>query len=311
MNRLTRISCLLFVLHSTSNAIANVKITPIGVDSMSSVKPNDLKVEEARTFREPVIPEYYGSNYDRNQPKNFVTSYGGSTTYDRYGGNTYGGNNYENKYGGSSYDNKYGGNSYNKYNTNGYGSNSANGNGYGSNNGNSNGYGSSSYGADRYGSKYPNQDRIGISKYYWIKLFKFQDLIHASINTGYGTTSPGSSIDNKYYIPGGSYNTNTNMNRNPFENSNGVFQQGGQYPGNNPSEHVFDLHNPSTQKSLLLPLAGAALLGVAAALVVNGGALPLFHMGSAGAMYGKRKRRSLADDKFAQHLVYRGYKLKK
>ncbi|CAO1324278.1 unnamed protein product [Diamesa hyperborea] len=253
MNRLTRISCLLFVLHSTSNAIANVKITPIGVDSMSSVKPNDLKVEEARTFREPVIPEYYGSNYERNQPKNFVTSYGGSTTYDRYGGNTYGANNYENKYGGSSYDNKYGGNNYNKYNNNGYGSNS------------------------------------------------------------YGTTSPGSSIDNKYYIPGGSYNTNTNTNRNPFENSNGIFQQGGQYPGNNPLEHGFDLHNPSHQKSLLLPLAGAALLGVAAALVVNGGALPLFHMGSAGAgaMYGKRKRRSLADDKFAQHLVYRGYKLKK
>lgn len=170
MNGLTRISCVLFVLHSTSNAIANVKITPIGVDSMSSVKPNDLKVEEARTFREPVIPEYYGSNYDRSQPKNFVTSYGGSTTYDRYGGNTY-----ENKYGGSAYDNKYGGNSYNKYNTNGYGSNSASGNGYisnsansngyGSNNANSNGYGSTTYGADRYGSKWPNQDRIGISKY--------------------------------------------------------------------------------------------------------------------------------------------------
>ncbi|CAO1362705.1 unnamed protein product [Diamesa serratosioi] len=251
MNRLTCISCLIFLLHSTSNAIANVKITPIGVDSMSSVKPNDLKVEEARTFREPVIPEYYGSNYDRNQAKNFVTSYGGSTTYDRYGGNSYGGNAYENKYGGSSYDNKYGGNTYDKYNTNGYGSNS------------------------------------------------------------YGSTSPGSSVDNKYYIPGGSYNTNTNTNRNPFENSNGGYPQGGQFPGGNPSEHGFEINLPS-HKSLLLPLAGAALLGVAAALVVNGGALPLFHMGGAGAgaMYGKRKRRS-TDDKFTQHLVYRGYKLKK
>ncbi|XP_062560955.1 uncharacterized protein LOC134225138 [Armigeres subalbatus] len=53
-------------------------------------------------------------------------------------------------------------------------------------------------------------------------------------------------------------------------------------------------------KSLLLPIAGAALLGIAAALVANP---VLLHLGAFAA--GKRKRRDVSDN--AQDLAYRGH----
>uniref|UniRef100_A0A1B0DNK6 Uncharacterized protein n=1 Tax=Phlebotomus papatasi TaxID=29031 RepID=A0A1B0DNK6_PHLPP len=52
-------------------------------------------------------------------------------------------------------------------------------------------------------------------------------------------------------------------------------------------------------KSLFLPLAGAALLGVAAALVANPVLLQL------GVISGKRRKRSIPDDDFAHKLAYR------
>uniref|UniRef100_A0A1B0CD45 Uncharacterized protein n=1 Tax=Lutzomyia longipalpis TaxID=7200 RepID=A0A1B0CD45_LUTLO len=52
-------------------------------------------------------------------------------------------------------------------------------------------------------------------------------------------------------------------------------------------------------KSLFLPLAGAALLGVAAALVANPVLLQL------GVISGKRRKRSITDDDHAHKLAYR------
>lgn len=122
MNRLTLTSFVLIILNSLiSSALANVKITPIAVENKSNLKLSDLKVEEAR-YRDPVMPEYYGNDYDRNR-QNFVTgsnygSYGGGmSSYDRYGsgmgGDRYGsglnGDRYGSTYGsGSGYD-RYGG----------------------------------------------------------------------------------------------------------------------------------------------------------------------------------------------------------
>jgi len=104
MNRLTASSVLvaLVLQCALSVVLANVKITPIAVENKSELKSADLKVEEAR-YQNPIMPEYYGSGYDRNR-NGFVTSYG--SNYDRYGSN--GGA--TDRYGGSnSYDsNRYG-----------------------------------------------------------------------------------------------------------------------------------------------------------------------------------------------------------
>lgn len=55
---------------------------------------------------------------------------------------------------------------------------------------------------------------------------------------------------------------------------------------------------------LLLPLAGAALLGIAAyALVTN----PGIAMAAGPVAYGKRRKRSLFDDKLEQHMAYRAH----
>jgi hypothetical protein len=136
MNRLTVSSVALIMLHSALSVLANVKITPIAVENKSNLK-SDLKVEEAR-YQNPlggIMPEYYGSSYDRNR-QNFVTgsSYGGSpygtglSSYDRYGGSSGGGYNSMDRYG-------------------------------------------SNY--DRYGtSQWSNRDRTGISKFEIKKIFK-------------------------------------------------------------------------------------------------------------------------------------------
>lgn len=67
--------------------------------------------------------------------------------------------------------------------------------------------------------------------------------------------------------------------------------------------------NPQFGKSSILPLAGAALLGVAATLVAN----PLLL--NFGVGVGKRKRRSVEDsaavtvgNRLAQNMAYRGYR---
>jgi hypothetical protein len=112
MNQLIVNSVLLVLLQLALSAFANVKITPIAVNSKSGENmKSDLKVEEAR-FRDPVMPEYY----DRNR-QGFVTStydenYGGSA-FDRYGYNNYynkiNNNNFD-RYGSKySLDNKFGG----------------------------------------------------------------------------------------------------------------------------------------------------------------------------------------------------------
>ena len=88
MNQLTVSSVVLIILNLVINAIANVKITPIAVENKSNLK-SDMKVEEARGYQSPIMPEYYGGSYDRNR-QNFVTSSYGSygdtlSNYDRYG----------------------------------------------------------------------------------------------------------------------------------------------------------------------------------------------------------------------------------
>jgi hypothetical protein len=84
MHRLAVSSVVLIILQTVISVVANVKITPIAIES----KKSDLKVEEAR-YQNPVVPEYYGNSYDRNR-QNFVTSnygsYGsGLSNYDRNG----------------------------------------------------------------------------------------------------------------------------------------------------------------------------------------------------------------------------------
>lgn len=88
MHRLAVSSVALIILQSVLSAVANVKITPIAIESKSNLK-SDLKVEEARGYQNPVVPEYYGNSFDRNR-QNFVTSnygsYGsGLSSYDRNG----------------------------------------------------------------------------------------------------------------------------------------------------------------------------------------------------------------------------------
>lgn len=110
MNQLTGFNVILIVLQLTLSVLGNVKITPIAIDS----KKNDMKGEEAR-YTNPIVPEYYGSNYyDRNRQggqNGFLTSYGSQypSSYgtSSYGTSGYGGSSYD-RYGTSSYDNKYG-----------------------------------------------------------------------------------------------------------------------------------------------------------------------------------------------------------
>lgn len=151
MNRLAFSIVVLIVFNSVISALANVKITPIAVENKSNLKASDLKVEEAR-YRDPVMPEYYGSNgYDRNR-QNFVTgssygSYGGGmSSYDRYGS----GMGYD-RYGSGAGGDRYGSN----IGTDRYGS------------GISDRYGGSNIGSSiggGYGSQW-NRDKMGVSKY--------------------------------------------------------------------------------------------------------------------------------------------------
>lgn len=127
MNRLVS-TVVLIVCNSVIIAMASerMKITPIAVENKSNLKGSDLKVEEAR-YRDPVMPEYYGSGFDRNR-QGFVTGSnygayaGGMSSYDRYGS-------------GMGYD-RYGSGIADRYGSSGY---------------------------DRYGSQW-NRDKIGTSK---------------------------------------------------------------------------------------------------------------------------------------------------
>jgi hypothetical protein len=97
MHRLAVSSVVLIILQSVLVVVANVKITPIAIESKSNSK-SDLKVEEAR-YQNPVVPEYYGNSFDRNR-QNFVTSnygsYGsGLSSYDRNGYTAGYGSNYD------------------------------------------------------------------------------------------------------------------------------------------------------------------------------------------------------------------------
>ncbi|KAG5677259.1 hypothetical protein PVAND_007030 [Polypedilum vanderplanki] len=226
MSQLTVNSVLLVLLHLIITALANVKITPIAVNSKSNENmKSDLKVEEAR-FRDPVMPEYY----DRNR-QGFVTSpyddnYGGSA-FDRYGYSNY----------------------YNRINSGSYG-----------------GYGSK-YGYDnKFGGIYSGSSLEN----------KFNQLTGYGNKFGYGSAGP-------VYGPYG--------NPSPIS--------GGSFSGLLPPEL-------EAKGSILLPLAGAALLGIAAyALVSNPG---IATAGLAGPAIGKRRKRSLFDEKVEQHLAYRAHK---
>lgn len=98
-------------------------------------------------------------------------------------------------------------------------------------------------------------------------------------------------------MPGGVYNPNVpnspyspnpygpQINGPMFGGSNGIFGQEFQ-----------------EKTSAILPLAGAALLGIATYALVAGAGV------SIGPMLGKRKRRSLLDEKLDQHMAYRAHK---
>lgn len=80
----------------------------------------------------------------------------------------------------------------------------------------------------------------------------------------------------------------------------------GPYPGAGFSGGLLppDLEQKS---SLILPLAGAALLGIATyALVANPG-MAMGSMGSMAPAFGKRRKRSLYDVKLEEHMAYRAH----
>lgn len=124
-------------------------------------------------------------------------------------------------------------------------------------------------------------------------------------------------------VPGGVYNPGTGWG-NTY--GSGVGSYGNRYPngggsvnGPFPGAGIFP-QDPDGKSSLLLPLAGAALLGnflcqfflasvsshlhlagiATYALVANPGMMPM------GAM-GKRRKRSLFDKKILEHLAYRAH----
>nr|XP_029720854.1 probable peroxisomal membrane protein PEX13 [Aedes albopictus] len=165
---------------------------------------------------------------------------------------------------------------------------------------------------DRYGSSRPGSDFV----------------------TSFGGSS-GGSYENKYGGGGSSLTSSLFGNKDrysPFSTgtggsyytSGGVFDRkpyGPSHPVDYPSYgHEYDAHYDYNQhqgqghgyslsnhfagkdyKSILLPLAGAALLGIAAALVANP---VLLHLGAFAA--GKRKRRDVSSSS-AHNLVYRGH----
>lgn len=59
-----------------------------------------------------------------------------------------------------------------------------------------------------------------------------------------------------------------------------------------------------TKIGILLPLAGAALLGIAAYAIITN---PGMAMAAGPVAYGKRRKRSLFDDKLDQHMAYRAH----
>jgi hypothetical protein len=202
MNRLAITSVVLILLHSIISVYANVKITPIAIDSKSNMK-SDLKVEEAR-FRDP-MPEFY----DRNR-QNFVTS------------------NFEN-YGNSAND-RYGYNNFDRSNYDRYGTRYS-------------GMGGSYQG-------YDDRQRFGSSECYSLIFFIFLFKYHLNLfSKDFGLNSLGSG-----------YNTNV-----PY-GSKYPYTGGAVYGG--PSGTPFNsftggLLPPELEQktSVLLPLAGAALLG--------------------------------------------------
>lgn len=76
---------------------------------------------------------------------------------------------------------------------------------------------------------------------------------------------------------------------------------GGGYENGYESGYGSGHHGHDLTKKVLLPLAGAAILGVAAALVANP---VLLQLGVTSA--GKRKRRDIDENDEAQILAYKG-----
>ncbi|XP_055538246.1 uncharacterized protein LOC129725884 [Wyeomyia smithii] len=151
---------------------------------------------------------------------------------------------------------------------------------YGNHDG-TNKYGSGSL-SSPYGS-YGNKDRLGYN----------------SPSTGSGGTyySPGGVFDQKYAPYGPPQPVDFPTYGHGYES----------HPDYNPHGYGYSLGNPYSgkdlAKSFLLPLAGAALIGLAAALVFNPA---LLHLGVAAV--GKRKRRDVTTN--AHDLAYRAWLLK-
>ncbi|XP_055601329.1 uncharacterized protein LOC129750127 [Uranotaenia lowii] len=148
--------------------------------------------------------------------------------------------------------------------------------------------------------------------------------------TDFVTTSFGNSYDSKY--GGGSsslYGSKDRVGFSPFSSGGSYYSSGGVFDRKQPPygpatpidypptyAHEYDTHydyqphghgysighshsGKDIAKSVLIPLAGAALLGIAAALVANP---VLLHLGAVGL--GKRKRRDVSSSD-AHHLAYR------
>ncbi|CRL08322.1 CLUMA_CG021467, isoform A [Clunio marinus] len=144
---------------------------------------------------------------------------------------------------------------------------------YGYNSGSGNKFGSS---YDRYDSTY-NRDKIGVG------------------------VSPLGTNDNKYnYTPGSTYAPG--LGNNYGVGSYGT-QVNGPYPGP-PGNLPSDIHSKAS--SILLPLAGAALLGIAAYTLVSNPSVPN-GITAKPPLYGRRRKRSLFDEKLEQHLAYRAH----
>ncbi|XP_053685747.1 uncharacterized protein LOC128735281 [Sabethes cyaneus] len=153
-------------------------------------------------------------------------------------------------------------------------------------------YGNSYDSGNKYGggslsssSLYGNKDRLGV---------------YNPLNTGTGDSyySSGGVYDRKYPPYGPPQPVDFPAHGHEYE----------AHPGYNPHGYGYSLgehYGGKDFKSFLIPLAGAALLGIAAALVVNP---VLLHLGAAAV--GKRKRRDVTTTANAHNLAYRAWLLK-
>lgn len=111
-----------------------------------------------------------------------------------------------------------------------------------------------------------------------------------------GGNSGHSFLENKMnLLSGGVYGSRYPMDR-PIIPPNGPFpppQSGGLLPP-----------ELEAKVGLLLPLAGAALLGIAAYAIVTN---PGIAMAAGPVAYGKRRKRSILDDKLEQLMAYRAH----